>query len=202
MSDNKKKENTEIDKKTEIEQLQDQINQLQELIKNLETYIKVIGVEDYKKVIEYNIDYSKISYLQSNSDLKEKLTGDCIFMVRNRWKDNFSEFCRFACLQIELIVDYFIRYQEKMGVIQVDRINLKNTTAIKSITLIENRDEPYISKYSNFLPLSDKVKFCCDMLTTNNNKSKIENLEKIINNLITDERNLASHRSSSDIELI
>lgn len=106
----------------EINELKKQINELQGLIKKLETYIKVTDIEDYRRIVKYNIDYSEISYLQKNHKLREKLDDDCALMVRARCNEDFTEFCRLACIQIELIVDYFIRYQEKIGVIEVDKI--------------------------------------------------------------------------------
>lgn len=194
MTDNQQKE---------INELKKQINELQGLLSNLETYIKVVGIEDYKRVMKYNIDYSKVSYLQKNDKLREKLADDCALMVRARCKDDFNEFCRRACLQIELIVDFFIRYQKHRNVIQLE-MNPNNNNAIKSITIID-RDQKYEytrgEKNYDFLPFSNKLEFCCDMITNDKNIDKVQKIKKTINYLVKNERDSGSHRDASDIPL-
>ncbi|MBF2056381.1 MAG: hypothetical protein IGQ45_03960 [Cyanobacterium sp. T60_A2020_053] len=184
--------------KTEIDELKKQIHELHSLLSNLETYVKVTGVQNYQKVINYNINYSKISYLQKNHKLREKLNDDCVLMIKARLNDDFTEFCRLCCLQIELVVDHFIRFYSHKNLIDLEQT--PNNT-IKSITVIAT-GEKYKKESYEFLPLSDKVEFCCNMIMNKSNEEKITKIKQIINRLIKNERNKGSHRDAFDIPFI
>jgi len=178
---------------------------LEELVKIIATYIKITSYEEYNKIKEYtkNIDYSQIDYLKENEELREQLEEDCVMMCRARLKDNFIEFCRRATLQIELIIDKFIKELEKSDKISVNR-DQKNQHIINSIQV--NNDDNIPNYKGDF---HNKFKFCLNYINIymdENNKyqetiQKLNNNRQIIHHSI-ELRNRASHRDSSQLNII
>ena len=100
------------------QEMSQKIDDIKELLVKIENYIKVTDYEGYRQVnkLLQSIDYSSLDYLRKkeNSDLKEQLNYDCRMMIRARMKDDFSEFCRYAALQIELLMDEFMKTSSKL----------------------------------------------------------------------------------------
>ena len=105
------------------ENLSKEIEHLKEKITKLENYIKVNDYEDYNNVHKYIsfIDYFALDYIKKHEWLGKQLNFDYRMMVRARIKNDFLEFCRYAYLQIELMIDVFITEQERRGEITVER---------------------------------------------------------------------------------
>lgn len=175
---------------------------LEELVKLIDTYIKITSYEEYNQVKEYTkyINYSNIDYLKKNPELKEQLEEDFIMMCRARLKDDFIEFCRRATLQIELMVDKFIKELEKANKIYVNR-DQSNPNIINSIESHDNNE--YKGYFHN------KFNFCLDYIQNNMVESyekqetikRLNNNRAIIHNCI-ELRNWASHRDSSNLNII
>lgn len=178
---------------------------LEKLVKLIENYIKITGYEEYYKIKRYtkNIDYLSIDYLKKNPELREQLEEDFVMMCRARLKDDFIEFCRRATLQIELIIDKFIKELEQAGKISVNR-DQSNPNIINSIQ-ISNDNNEYKGYFHN------KFDFCLDYIQKNMVESYEKQEQKIIKRLNDNReiihncielRNRASHRDSSKLNII
>jgi len=112
-------------------------------------------------------------------------------MSRARLRDDFIEFCRYAVLQIELMIDEFIRQLEKAGKISVTRGKYHNEIKKIHITNQENNAE---EKKVYEGGVREKFQFCLDFMDNSvhvdqkSTQSKTELIKKIIKL-----RNLASH---------
>ena len=54
-------------------------------------------------------------------------------MIRAKIKDDFHEFCRFAYLQIELMIDVFIKEKKSLNQIDVTKKDGRKGSYIESI---------------------------------------------------------------------
>jgi hypothetical protein len=118
--------------------LEEDIRDLKRVIKNLENYIQVLDEETYSRIEREaaKIDYSNnqlFPYLRKDSGLREVLEHDCRKMIRAKIKDDFHEFCRFAYLQIELMIDVFIKEKKSLNQIDVTKKDGRKGSYIESI---------------------------------------------------------------------
>ncbi|QHV00597.1 hypothetical protein [Synechocystis sp. CACIAM 05] len=165
----------------EISQSIDVIN---ELLVKIENYIKVTDYEGYRQVnkLLQSIDYFSLDYLKKaeNSDLKDQLRYDCRMMVRARMKNDFREFCRYASLQVELLIDEFILKMEEFGQIEILDREYDKPTEIKILSKNEQL------KIKN---IQQKIDFCLASINVINSNKSISLIFKI--------RNLGSHRDKA-----
>lgn len=157
------------------QEMSQKIDDIKELLVKIENYIKVTDYEGYRQVnkLLQSIDYSSLDYLrkEENSDLIEQLNYDRRMMVRARMKDDFSEFCRYAALQIELLMDEFMK---KQGLI------IRNEKGWICYGCYKENGE--LHEFT----VRDKVKFCTKHIDKGS-------LSPIISDIFT-LRNQASHR--------
>ncbi len=184
---------TKIAVKNMDKQDQKKLEELSKTISKLENYIKVIGYEDYKRINKYieKSRYSSIDYLNKNTALKEQLEYDFRMMLRAMIKDDFLEFCRYANLQIELMVDEFIKVVDSSD--QNITVTRNQWGAIDKIE-INDRTEGSSKSYKG--TNLEKLEFCIDLanITKENMKNSIKKIMKL--------RNIASHRDAlgDDVE--
>lgn len=173
----------------------DKLTEAIEKLDKLENYIKVTGYEEYKRINYYTeeIGYSEIDYLKKNKDLREQLEHDFRMMSRARLRDDFLEFCRYATLQIELIIDQFIEELERGGKINIERGEYNKIDSIQ----YSNQNYKGTNRY--------KIQFCLDFMRSsskgNENIIAEYNQYKDIIDKIFRLRNLASHRGASPINI-
>lgn len=176
-------------------EVENELNQLKEIIKKLENYVKVTGYEEYKRINQYTeeLRYSSVNYLMKHSWLKEQLEFDFRMMLRARIKDDFIEFCRYANLQIELMIDEFIKALENENRIKVKKGNFNEINSIEFNDTRAN-SESNAKRYGG--TNLEKLDFCLDFMDINDERTK-----EIIKNIMKF-RNIASHRDASytDIE--
>jgi hypothetical protein len=162
------------------------IDVIEELLVKIENYIKVTDYEGYHQVnkLLQCINYFSLDYLKKaeNSDLKDQLRYDCRMMVRARMKDDFREFCRYASLQVELLIDEFILKMENFGQIEILNREYEKPTKIKILSNNEQLEIKYIQQ---------KIDFCLATINLFNPNKSISLIFKI--------RNLGSHRDTTMI---
>lgn len=157
--------------------LRQEIDSLKEIVKKLANYIKVTDYENYRRVNQHLIDYDALDYLKTNQWLREQLEYDHRMMIRARINDDFLEFCRYANLQIELMIDVFIKVLEERQEIEVERGEYNELTKI-----IKDTKE---YKGTNW----EKLNFCLDLINLNENINIKDTIIKVMKI-----RNIASHR--------
>jgi hypothetical protein len=146
-------------------------------LNSIEKYLKIDGVEI--------IDYSNIK----NELVRNQLFRDCIEMSKYRLGKindtiNFDEYCRYAHMQAEELINYF--YNEKFygNLEYVQEFILKHFTIYKINPNLNSLNQiSYFSKLSAFIKAFE--------LEKGSLKTTIEFLSNL--------RNELSHRNSSDI---
>ncbi|MFM7573275.1 MAG: hypothetical protein ACKO4S_09115 [Snowella sp.] len=158
------------------QEMSQKIDDIKELLVKIENYIKVTDYEGYRRVnsLLESMDYSSLDYLRQKHNLKlrDQLNYDCRMMVRARMKDDFSEFCRYAALQIEWLMDEFMKKQNLISYDEKNRIRYEYKS--------EN------GKSVELTTVREKIEFCTKFI----NK---ENLSSTLIDIFT-LRNQASHR--------
>ena len=174
--------------------LEEEMKHLKKVIKNLENYIQVLDEETYSRIereaskIDYS-DYQLFPYFSKKSIIRKQLEQDFRKMIRAKIKDDFHEFCRFAYLQIELMIDIFIKEKENLNQITVGRQNGKKVSYITSI-FVKSTGETYRGE------APQKLKFCCHLIFSH---ERSENYQRKIEEIM-DNRHFASHRDSERTE--
>ncbi len=148
--------------------------------------IKVTDYEGYRQVNKLleSIDYFPLDYLRKAESfkLKEQLNDDCHMMVRARIKDDFREFCRYASLQVELLLDEFIIKMKNSGRVEITETSYDNKKIIK-IKNLGNNQEILVET------IQQRIDY---VLMTMNKVNKCKNVS-----LMFQIRNFASHRDTA-----
>lgn len=142
---------------------------------------KYLGLDYYADSMESIIDYS---YIQEH-DIRAQLISDNREMLRFRYGTRFheilfEEFCRYAQLQAEMLINYFYYHKESTVAEAINHIKKYNTTA----------------KIDNNLPTLTSISFSAKLwsfcLEFELKKAK-ETFD-----FVRDVRNYQSHRSASE----
>jgi hypothetical protein len=173
------------------QEMSQKIDDIKELLVKIENYIKVTDYEGYRQVNKLleSIDYFSLDYLRKaeNFKLKEQLNNDCHMMVRARIKDDFREFCRYASLQVELLLDEFIIKMENSGRIKVTERIYDN----KKISKIKKSDNNQEDNNQEILVETIQQKIDYVLMEIN----KINRYKNV--SLVFQVRNFASHRDTA-----
>ena len=191
----------EIDSfKEDISLIKNDFVRLNKRIKDIE---KCLGIDfqfDEQKQIDYNFIDDALIRDKINAYYREMLRYQ--FGTRNH-KVCFGEFCRFATIQLEFMLNYFFADEKKIELIQrlLDEhaIYLKNKDKSKNnLDYYKNKIHENPSDYIPNILLSKKSKIFCE--TYLSSKRIGDNMISYVSFLTTNMRNLKSHGSVSTID--
>jgi hypothetical protein len=144
---------------------------------------KYLGLDYYTDSMPSVIDYSYIHEI----DVRAQLISDNREMLRFRYGTRFheilfEEFCRYAQLQAEMLINYFYYHKETTIADAIDHIIRHNTTAIidKSIFTLTS------------IPFSSKLWAFC-------NEFKLKKAKETFD-FVRDVRNHQSHRNPNELD--
>jgi|GEM_PF-5562801 len=163
---------------------ENQSNILEDRVNMLENYIQVMDVETYSRIEKEfkKFHYPSVeasSFLSKNKEVQNQLRTDYIKMVRAKIKDDYPEFCRFAYLQIELLINAFIKVTKENGKIEI----IENRDKDKDdLIKVKGTERQYR------LNAQGKLSFCLEEI-----QGALPDLKNKINTIMN-VRNVSSHR--------
>lgn len=167
-------------------------------IREIENLLRIFYSKDQSLNFEqYHINYD--SFFNYPQQLKIQLEADNLRMIIARYRNDFMDFCRFAWLQVEPILDFLIQtnYQYKNDLFHnaCDIVKDNIATDFVKNNFIENINKGDIQK----IWMQQKVHLCLTIISNNSDKiyksQQSEERQKLLILLsIYELRNIASHR--------
>ena len=144
---------------------------------------KYLGLDYYVDTQESNVDYSFVK----NPAVRAQLISDNREMMRFRYgtryhEIDFKEFCRYAHLQVEMLLNYYY-----------DTINKSDLDSIKAHIMQYNKKAQGLGNVASLASISYNVKLWAFNMEHKIDYSLFENIRKV--------RNELSHRSIDDEQM-